>query len=331
MIAPTWIFLASVWYFVSLLSLLTFRFTLSKNEHTLPLRGSKPAPTVPGGLFSPQVTGSHTFFLDLTEGPGGPWRLVLGGSERCRPDYVVDRSRYPYHVLEYVAGGQGTAELDGRSFPLRAGTLFSCAPDTRCLLRSSATEPLHKFFFALAGRGVAARLAKAGLQVAACRDLAAHGEIRTVAEDLVREGARGGPLTAEICRTLFELFLLKVSDTSTWADHGSPIARDNFLRCRALIDASPQSYSSLEELAAAAGMDVSSICRLFRRFQGTSPYQYLLRRKMTLAAELLVDQGCLVKEAAQRLGYTDPFHFARCLKAVHGDPPSAVRGLAASE
>ena len=53
-----------------------------------------------GELFSLQVLGSHTFFLDLSEGAGGPWRLVLGGSERCRPDYVVDRSRYPYHVLE---------------------------------------------------------------------------------------------------------------------------------------------------------------------------------------------------------------------------------------
>ena len=221
--------------------------------------------------------------------------------------------------------------MDGRSFELKAGTLFCYAPDTCCQFNSSAEDPLHKFFFALAGRGVSARLAKAGVPVATCRDLAAHGEIRTVAEDLVREGARGGALTADICRTLFELLLLKISDTSTWADHGSPIARDNFLRCRALIDAAPQSYSSLEELALAAGMDVSSICRLFRRFQGTSPYQYLLRKKMTLAAELLVDQGCLVKEAAQRLGYTDPFHFARCFKAVHGVPPSSVRGLAAPE
>ena len=51
-----------------------------------------------------------------------------------------------------------------------------------------------------------------------------------------------------------------------------------------------------------------------------------LLKKMNLAAEFLVDTGGLVKEAAQRVGFADPFHFARCFKAVHGVPPSALRG-----
>ncbi|HEY9249839.1 MAG TPA: hypothetical protein VIO38_11930, partial [Rariglobus sp.] len=34
----------------------------------------------------------------------------------------------------------------------------------------------------------------------------------------------------------------------------------------------------------AAGLEESSVCRLFRRYQDTNPYQYLLRRKMNLAA-----------------------------------------------
>lgn len=308
-----------------------FIFVLMSTSQAAVSSQEKDSSTASRDLFSPQVTGSRTFFLDLSAGAAGPWRIVLGGRESCRGDYLVDRQRYPYHVFEYVVGGRGFAELDGRRFELRPGSLFSYAPDTRCRLGSSASEPLEKFFFALTGRAISARLAKAGVALGSSRDLAAHGEIRTIAEDLVREGARGGALASDICRTLFELFLLKISDTSTWADHGSPIARDNFLRCRSLIDSAPQDFASLDELAVKAGMDVSTICRLFRRFQGTSPYQYLLRRKMTLAAELLVDQGCLVKEAAQKLGYSDPFHFARCFKAVHGVPPSSIRGLASRE
>lgn len=281
-------------------------------------------------LFSVQVTGSKTFFLDLSASADSVWQLVLGGRECCSPDYLLERTNFPYHVFEYVVQGSGSAILDGKCFELQQGSLLCYAPSTVCRFTTQPSAPLHKFFFALAGAGVEQRLDQAGLPVPSSRVLAAHGEIRTVAEDIVREGARGGRLASDICRTLFELLLLKISDTSTWADHGSPIARDNFLRCRSLIDAAPQRYSCLEVLAGEAGMDVSSICRLFRRFQGVSPYQYLLRRKMTLAAELLVDRGCLVKEAAQQLGYTDAFHFARCFKAVHGVPPSAIRGLARS-
>jgi AraC-like DNA-binding protein len=74
------------------------------------------------------------------------------------------------------------------------------------------------------------------------------------------------------------------------------------------------------------GIEPSSVCRLFRRFQGTSPYQYLLRRKMILAAEYLFETGGLVKEAAQCVGFADPYHFSRCFKAVHGVSPNQLRG-----
>jgi AraC-like DNA-binding protein len=47
---------------------------------------------------------------------------------------------------------------------------------------------------------------------------------------------------------------------------------------------------------------------------------------MILAAELLVESGGLVKEAAQRVGFADPYHFSRCFKAVHGLAPSQLRG-----
>jgi len=56
------------------------------------------------------------------------------------------------------------------------------------------------------------------------------------------------------------------------------------------------------EISLLIGIKPTSVCRLFRRFQGTSPYQYLLRRKMIQAAEYLVETGGLVKEAAQRVG-----------------------------
>ena len=79
-----------------------------------------------------------------------------------------------------------------------------------------------------------------------------------------------------------------------------------------------------EEIAAATGVEASSVCRWFRRYQGTSPYQYLLRRKMNIAAEYLVENGGLVKEVAQRVGFADPYHFSRAFKSVHGVAPRAL-------
>lgn len=283
-------------------------------------------PEAPRELLSQQVTGSRYFFLELAPRKSGPWAVTLGGCERCNPDYLVDRDHYRYFVLEFVAEGAGEVTINGSSCPLRPGSLFSYYPQSRVQLRTDPTRPMLKYFFALTGGGLRSLLSRSAVVPGAVHDVSAHGEIRTVAEDLIREGQRSRPLSNRTCRLLFELLLLKVQDAATWAGHGSSLAFDNFVRCKSVIDARPESFATLADVAVAAGMDVSSICRLFRRYQGTSPYQYLLRKKLNLAAEFLVDTGGLVKEAAQRVGFTDPFHFARCFRAVHGVPPSSLRG-----
>jgi AraC-like DNA-binding protein len=69
------------------------------------------------------------------------------------------------------------------------------------------------------------------------------------------------------------------------------------------------------------------LCRLFRRYDNQSPYQYLLRLKMSRAAERLKQPGALVKQVAEEAGYDDPFHFSRVFASVFGLSPTAFRGL----
>jgi AraC-like DNA-binding protein len=66
---------------------------------------------------------------------------------------------------------------------------------------------------------------------------------------------------------------------------------------------------------------------LFRRYDHQSPYQYLLRLRMNLAAEQLHQPGALVKQVAEQTGFDDPFHFSRAFKSVFGLSPDAFRRL----
>lgn len=280
-------------------------------------------------MLAAQVADSRTFFLQL----GGPWRervtVALGGWERCRADYHVDRDRYPYVVLELVAGGLGRVSLDGVEHRLEAGVCFASAPRTRVRIETEAEAPLEKFFFALAGPGVTRALTRAGLLHGRARRVAALGDLRELAEDITREGRRHGPAAPAICARLAEVLLLKIGEeparaASLAAGTAGEGARENFERCRALIDQHAAEWQGLGDIAAAARLDGSSVCRLFRRFLGVSPHQYLRRRKMALAAAFLVERGGRVQDAAARVGMDDPFHFSRAFKAVHGVPPSAL-------
>jgi AraC family transcriptional regulator len=275
-------------------------------------------------LLSQQVTGGRYFFLNLVPKRAGPLALVMGGREHCNPDYAISRRKFPFYCLEYVVSGHGSVELDDQQHTLAPGVAFAYAPTTHCEIHNDPDDPMVKSFLCFAGAEAPKRLRRCGVAPGQARLLAARAEITSVLEDLVREGQRSGPLSSPICAALFELLLLKIEDTASLAPHASEPAREAFLRCKALIDANAETFGTLEEIAKSAGVEASSVCRWFRRYQGTSPYRYLMRRKMNIAAEHLVEHGSLVKEVAQRVGFPDPYHFSRAFKSVHGVAPRAL-------
>jgi AraC family transcriptional regulator len=248
----------------------------------------------------------------------------MGGREHCNPDYAVLRRNFPFYGLEYVVSGRGSVQLENRTYELGQGSVFTYAPGTLCDIRTDPGDPMIKYFLSISGADAPLRLRKSGVALGRARQLAAPAEITSVLEDLVREGQRSGGRAPRICAVLFDLLLLKIEDAVAFSPHANEPAREAFLRCKALIDAQAETLGTLEEIALAAGVEASSVCRWFRRYQGTSPYQYLMRRKMNLAAEYLVENGGLVKAAAARVGFADPYHFSRAFKSVHGVAPRAL-------
>ena len=53
----------------------------------------------------------------------------------------------------------------------------------------------------------------------------------------------------------------------------------------------------------------------------------LLRLKMNHAAERLQHNGLLVKQAAEEVGFPDPFHFSRVFRKTFGVPPAQFRNV----
>ena len=77
----------------------------------------------------------------------------------------------------------------------------------------------------------------------------------------------------------------------------------------------------MQSVADEANVDVSYLCRLFKRFDDHSPYQLLTRLRMNHAAGMLVRDDMSVKQVAMELGYEDPFTFSRRFKATMGLSP----------
>ncbi len=272
-------------------------------------------------ILSSQVSASRHFFLPRVAAGKAGMILTYGGYEQCNPDYLIERDGFPYAVLELVASGHGSVTMNGRTHQLRPGAVYVYAPTTRLEIRTDDARPMAKYFLCLAGTQSLGRLRQAGLEPNRVRYLAMFPEVENIVENLIREAQHHRRMVPRICASLLEVLLLKIEELTQLSGKSGNTAEEQFLRCKGVIDAKTERLATLTEIAEIVGVESSHLCRLFRRYQGMSPYQYLLRRKMTLAAELLMDSNCLVKEAAQHVGFPDPYHFSRCFKNVHGLPP----------
>lgn len=282
----------------------------------LPARG-KP-------FISEQTRGDY-FFLELAGRREGPLGVALGGREYCPRDYLVRRQSYPWVTIEYVAAGEGEMSVgQGAVEPLRAGTVFAYDPDQPLMLRTTG-EPMVKYFVALSG-------ATAKQAVTSPVDLwchgqrfSGHGEIREVFDLLIREGRENLPNVEAVCLNLFTRLQLKLQQAQGKRGTAHDQSRQRFLAAKSAIDGDPTGYSSLDRLVDETGLNRPLLYSLFRRFQGVSPYQYIMRQKMHLAAQDLLGTNDLVQDVAQRVGFSDPLHFSRVFRKVHGISPAKLR------
>ena len=272
-------------------------------------------------FISSQVLSARLFYLDLHPARRAGISVVCGGCERCAPEYRIDRKGFPFLSVEYVARGKGTLVLKGEPYELGPGTAFAYGPRISQRIETDAADPLVKYFVDFAGERAAKRMAESGLKPGRIVQVSQPNQVLDTFESLIENGLGNNAFTPRLCATLVELLLLKIGETAI--PHGSANTRAfvSYQRCREFIEANFVELRTIEEIATQCHVDMAYLCRLFRRFDHHSPYQMLLRLKMNRAAELLQQPGMLVKQVADALNFSDPYHFSRTFKRVCGLSP----------
>jgi AraC-like DNA-binding protein len=99
-----------------------------------------------------------------------------------------------------------------------------------------------------------------------------------------------------------------------------------------LLHAEPATPWTVAALAERTGVARSTLAKRFADLVGEPPLTYLTRWRMTLAADLLVEQEAAnIATVARAVGYADPFGFSAAFKRVRGVNPSEFRRTLATE
>lgn len=97
-------------------------------------------------------------------------------------------------------------------------------------------------------------------------------------------------------------------------------------RARAFLDAHLSRTVASEELEAETGLDRYTLARQFRRRLGTSPYRYLVMRRLD-RARVRMRAGDTLAEAAFASGFADQSHMTRQFHRAYGITPGRWRAI----
>jgi AraC-like DNA-binding protein len=275
-------------------------------------------------FLSSQVTEARYFFADLQPRPRAELLVVCGGFEQCREDYRVVRDHFEWYSIEFVLKGRGSARIGEHAVDLLPGSVFCYRPGVRHEIVADPHDPPGKYFIDFTGRQAPALLRRAGLEPVPHRRVLDGLGFSQLMESLLRYGQNPSLHREAICVRLLEAAALALSEPPGGGPQDATGARETFQRCQHLIETRALELHSLADIAGACQLDAAYLCRLFARFGKTSPYRYLLARKMNHAAALLARSGGLVKEVAREVGYDDPFHFSRTFKRTLGISPTSL-------
>ena len=87
----------------------------------------------------------------------------------------------------------------------------------------------------------------------------------------------------------------------------------------------PEEIQNMQILARQANCSVDHLIRIFKRHQGVTPWEFVIRSRIEKAANLLQCSSYSISQIADLLGYADIYSFSKQFKAHIGQAPTHYR------
>jgi AraC-like DNA-binding protein len=229
----------------------------------------------------------------------------------------------------YMNSRDGAAlELENGIYPLRAGQLYFVPAGVYFHCRSDAPfEHFYAHFDVIGVPGLALReLFSQPIEVPQREDLRAT--TRVLADDIADGAALDLPrqcVTKALLYNGIAAYLQELGDEKrNWLRHLSA-AHGPMLPALHYIEENLAERLTNADLARLCHLSEDHFIRRFRECVGQSPLQYVLERRVTLAAQRLLFTDQSIDQIALATGFGNRFYFSRVFARHTGVSPAAYR------
>jgi AraC family transcriptional regulator len=156
--------------------------------------------------------------------------------------------------------------------------------------------------------------------------------LRLLMQMLVTEFDAGNPTGKIYAETLAEALALRFLHLGTVTPTEVParvaaLPRNKLVRVKDFVESSLDQDITLDSLAREVGYSRAHFLRMFRESTGTTPYQYVMQRRIAHAEELLLAYRLNLAEIALACGFSSQAHFTLAFKKQTGLTPAEYRRI----
>jgi AraC family transcriptional regulator, arabinose operon regulatory protein len=241
-------------------------------------------------------------------------------------NYEAREKSTPFYTILYLLEGAGEfVDQRGRSWPITPGTLVQRFPnEVHTVLRSRDLRWVE--FFLTLPASLSNALTAMGC-INPSRPLLRPGVTRLTLigmQTLIRNTAHdSGVTTTQVVSEAHSLLaqLIEADREQRRGTDEATVVR----RAQEQMSRNLDQRLDMPAVAAELGVGYETFRKVFRRYQGTSPKEYRIRRRIDQARHLLQTERLGVKEVSERLGYPDAPSFVKQFRRVAGITPARFR------
>jgi AraC-like DNA-binding protein/mannose-6-phosphate isomerase-like protein (cupin superfamily) len=234
------------------------------------------------------------------------------------------------HEIIYVNEGQGSFTIDGTKHSAQKGDVLVYNKGTLHEERSDPEFPLSTFYCGF--RFKEGTRANNDWVVPPGSDPVVRAnrysdEIRSLMQTMFNEFSIREEGYNSISHHLLNAVLLIINRMSHHQRTANEIVRSNTLAesIKDYLDTNYRQNIKLKDLADQFHIDFYYLIHMYKNCYGTSPYHYLIQRRMGEATRLLVSTKKKVWEISKLVGYENPNYFSILFTKTVGESPRSFR------
>lgn len=254
-----------------------------------------------------------------------PFRIIICGTSYCDGTYKINRPDSSVCCMEYIVKGRGYVQIDEERFMASKGDVYILPAHKNHFYYSDAQDPWEKIWFNVCGDFVENTLKSYRVDgVYHIENMDVQNLFTLFLRHASKDHQEGSDsYIFDECALDFLKIVQAISSHIYSRETSVPKNYARLLKNK--LDTLEEYTITFDELLKECFCSKSHLIRQFKAEYGTTPYQYLLEKKMNTAKALLLNTSMSISEISEYLGFFNPHYFSNFFKARTGVSPKAYR------